>query len=131
MKVISMVSGFITNSSSVIHFFDMRLLEDTEVSEFFDTYGIHDGILGDDLWYRSQCASLLIGKEMKQDAQDALNNMEYSSNDFDLQVEDENIGVVIYGDEYTSFASELSFILDTAAAKLKNPALSGPTVDYN
>lgn len=112
MKRLSINIGFITNSSSVIHAFDQELLEDEDVKAFMIAYEIQDGFIGKNLWNRSQCGSVILTEEQRQEAIANLNDEEYGNPNIPEPV------VVIYGDEYNTLAREVCDLLSNAAKKL-------------
>lgn len=105
------VTGFVTNSSSMICWFDRKLLEHPDVRAWVDAYGIGEGFIGTDMWHRGACGSILMTLEQKADAMAELNSADYG--DFDLGDNPDEF-VVIYGDEYTSLASEFCNVLSNA-----------------
>jgi hypothetical protein len=110
--LVTVSRGFITNSSSVIHWFDQnRMLSNPKVRTFLSRYGFDDGSLpnmvGADLYSRAGCSSIATDNKTK----DVLINEVECIQGID-ELKDESIGIIIYGDEYTSFSSELSLILE-------------------
>lgn len=121
--------GFITNSSSAIHWFPKELLEDPEVRAFMSAYGIANGFVGNDLWYRSACETIALTKEQKQETKTQLGSSDYDSRmGGAVDPEDENTFVIIYGDEYSSVTSELAHLLSRVADK---KGLSHAQDEYN
>lgn len=110
--------GFITNSSSAIHWFPKELLDEPEVKAFMDAYGLGSGYVGDDLWYRSNCETIALTKEQKQEVKGQLTREDYGSRMGDtVNPDDDSQFVIIYGDEYQSVTSELAHLLSEIAAK--------------
>ncbi len=103
--------GFITNSSSAIHWFPKELLGDPDVKAFMEAYGLSSGYVGDELWNRGSCESIAITKEQLQNVNEQLSNSEYSSNPGGVNPDDDSTFVIIYGDEYQSVTSELASLL--------------------
>lgn len=111
-RVLQINTGFITNSSSAVHFFDPRILEHPEVKAFMDAYDIKECV-GNNMWDRGNCASLLITDGAKARAQAQLADNDYGMTGPTVTVP----GVVlIYGDEYDSVIAELCGIMRDAAA---------------
>jgi len=104
--------GFITNSSSAIHWFPKEVLENPDVKAFMEAYGLSRGHVGDDLWYRSNCDTIALTKEQKLDVSAQLSNSEYGGSiGASVDPVDDSTFVVIYGDEYQSVTSELAHML--------------------
>lgn len=121
--------GFITNSSSAIHWFPKELLEDPEVRAFMDAYGIGGGYVGNDLWYRSACETIALTKDQKQATKDQLGSSDYDSRmGSAVNPDDDSQFVIIYGDEYTCVTSELAHLLCRVADK---KGLSHSQDEYN
>lgn len=114
MKRVTINIGFVTNSSSCIHSFDKRVLEDTEVKAFLSAYGIENGYIGADLWNRATCGSFLVSQEQKDAAFEQLNEPGYGK----YAAPAANEVVVIFGDEYQEISSTLSGILSQACERL-------------
>lgn len=133
MKRVTIGIGHITNSSSVVHYFDKRLLGDPDVKAFVEAYGLGEGRVGADLWHRGHCSSYLPTKEAKHEASRRLSGDLYpfgpgAESGTSIREDDDEI-IVIYGDEYESFARDLCELLAAAAKKLKFGDLGGH--DYN
>jgi hypothetical protein len=110
--------GFVTNSSSVIHHFPVEILQDPTVKAFIESYEISKGFVGSDLWHRGQCGTFAVTQEQKKDAQRQLNSLSDDySNIPGISTEADSV-VVIYGDEYRSIASSLSYLMQQAAQKM-------------
>ena len=63
-KTLRINTGFITNSSSVVHHFPQELWEHPEVQALAKTYGLDtEGYIGKDLWNRARCESVAITQE--------------------------------------------------------------------
>jgi hypothetical protein len=123
MKRLTMGCGFITNSSSVIHYFDKVLLTDPDVAAFVAAYDLQDGLLGSEIYSRSHCSSFLVHEEMKIEARNKfrgqMESYELDTTDApSFAVDEKDVMVIVYGDEYTSFASTLCQLLVTAAERL-------------
>ena len=113
---LSINSGFITNSSSVVHGFDKELLEDPDVAAFMAKYEIQGGYVND-VWYRS-CDSIAVTPEQKQNLIEQFASSDYSPRAIPVKPDDNQI-VVVYGDEYDSLASQLCGLLSSAAKRLE------------
>lgn len=121
--------GFITNSSSAIHWFPKELLEHPDVRAFMSAYGIAGGYVGSDLWYRSACETIALTKEQKQATKEQLSSSEYSPRTGDMvNPDDDSQFVVIYGDEYQCVTMELSHLLCRIADE---KGLSHSSDEYN
>lgn len=115
---ITIGSGFITNSSSVVHYFDKSLLEDPEVAAFIKAYDLQDGIIGKEMYSRSGCSSFLPTRELKEEARRRFNAAmdDYGvESHIDFGANEDNVVTLVYGDEYYSFASILCKLLSEAA----------------
>lgn len=103
-KTITTLSiGHTANSSSRVVHVPQRLLEDhPDIRAFMEAYDLHEGLVGEDLWGRSTCDSVLLTREQKQEAKEALYSHEYSQPDRlpDFAVDDDDQAVIVYGDEY-------------------------------
>lgn len=124
-------SGFITNSSSCIHWFDKRILKDPDVKTFIKKYELGAGSVGRDLMSRSSCASLVVDqKTFLQAAADFQSGdyAEYAPSIFRPGEEYQDNVIVIYGDEYSNIFSELCHLMEDAAKRLKIPH---NCTDYN
>ena len=117
MMRVTIGSGFITNSSSVVHYFDKALLEDPEVAAIIEAYDLQDGLLGDPIYSRSHCSSFILSEGMKQQAAAELKEALEDYSMPPVAVGKPNVMVVIFGDEYSSFASLLCEILCQAAER--------------
>lgn len=109
MKQLTVNIGFITNSSSQIHWYPKEVLNHPDVKAFVEAYGIKEGYIGEDLWHRGGCSSFLTTPEQIAEAQRELTNENCSS---PLLSKGEDKIVVIYGDEYSNLTQELAYILD-------------------
>jgi len=133
--------GWVTNSSSVIHHFPRTLLQHPDVKKFFDDFGLHNGFVGTELWYRSACASIAVTEEQKTQLRNGLrfygarkdieepipDDHGYNAS---VHIEDDpNMFVVVYGDEYSGIARTLSDFLTEIAQSLKISL--PPSRDYN
>ena len=123
--------GFITNSSSVVHYYPKAILEDPEVRAFMEAYSIQDGYVGEDLWHREYCESLLLTKEQKLKEKAKFAEGTYEGTPYrHPPVDPENDEVVlIYGDEYQCITSELCDVLGRACKRLGLAGGGGD--DYN
>ena len=131
MRFVSINVGFVTSSSSVIHYFDKRLLEDPEVKAFLERYELQEGKMGRDIMRRSSCSSLLITGEQKREAWSYLCGEKYPWDKEFMPTYDapgENEFVVMYGDEYESFANILCTMLKRVQEKL---GLTNRSADYH
>lgn len=112
---ISVNTGFITNSSSVVHGFDQELLEDPDVAAFIQTYGMSEGFVGD-VWYRSE-TTFAVTPEQKQEVREAFSTSEFSSRSIPGDNDDDSV-IIVYGDEYETITSELANLLYQASQRL-------------
>jgi hypothetical protein len=124
MKRLTINIGFITNSSSVVHWLPKEILQDEEVKAFLDAYGLAGGTVGDDLWRRDTCSSFIVTPEQAEAANEQLRSSEYSA---PVEVPVDAV-TVIYGDEYSTVFAELSHVLEAAASRL---GLVGGSFEYN
>lgn len=123
--------GFITNSSSAVHWFPKELLEEPEVKTFMDAYGLNEGYVGTEMWGRSTCETVALTKAQKQEVKNKLGaEPEYGGASIVDRIDPDSDKdfVVIYGDEHCSVTSELSRLLSDAASKR---GLVCPCDDYN
>lgn len=111
---ISINSGFVTNSSSVVHYFDKGLLDHPKAVAFMEAYEIDEGFVGEDLWYRSHCDSILISKDSKEEAIKNLNSGDYANYAPSINPGGEEV-IIIYGDEYDSLAQAFAHLLKQIA----------------
>lgn len=117
--------GFITNSSSCVYYFPKEVLADPQVKSFMEAHELTQGYLGDDLWYRSSCASLLVSEEQKEKAKGILRS--YDPDDASLPessvskvIDPKSDGVyILYGDEYSDTTHILCRLMSGALAKLQ------------
>lgn len=123
---VSVNMGFITNSSSCVHWFPSKVLEHSDVKAVLDAYGAHGGWIGDDLWRRTHCDSFLVSDEQKQEAQEQADSAGYGSAP-DLAGRPGDV-VVVYGDEYDSLARLLSDVMSEACSAM---GLEWGGQDYN
>ena len=129
-KQISINIGFVTNSSSVVYHFSNELLQHPKVSAFLKAFEIEGGFVGEDLWHRSECATVAITKEQKQAVVAQLARMDSGPS---IAVDTDEF-VVIYGDEYQSIASALMDVIGQALVEEKGGTqwdLIGRGQDYN
>ncbi len=124
MKTISVVSGFITNSSSVVHGCDAAIMNDERMQTLLAKYGVEKGFVGDHLFHRGHCTSFVVTEEQMKQV-----NAEFANSDYGPNVKLET-GMVyaIYGDEYVSLASEISALMHEIANEKK---LGSYQRDYN
>ena len=120
MRRLTVNIGFITNSSSVIHWFDGAILKDPEVQAFIDAYELSAGSIGENLWNRARCGSLLTTEDqfaqVREDLADEIGSNNIVQNG---GVATRNGGVaIIYGDEYATIFSELAHVMSEAAERL-------------
>lgn len=112
---LSVTSGFITNSSSVVYEFPTALMEHPEVSGFLAAYGIEKGYLNGSPWDRSQCDAVLVTQEQRVEYQNRLaEEPDYGAPHISS---DPNVLVVVHGDEHPSLATELLEVMAKAAGK--------------
>lgn len=126
MKRLTVNVGFITNSSSVVHWFPRAVLEDPEVRAFVEAYEIGGGFLGEEIWNKSACGSFVVSAEQREALRAALNDGEYGGGH---AVGGEGEVAVVYGDEYSSVASELCEVLGRACRRMG--ISDGWSHDYN
>ena len=128
MTKLMATTGFVTNSSSQVCWFDPKILEHPEVQAFIEAYGIKDGYVGKDLWHRGACGSVLVTKEQKE----AANKQMRQDSDFCPGVTinpDGQETVVIYGDEYPGdLAYEFAHLITKVHGK---GTYSVPHQEYN
>lgn len=121
---ISITSGLITNSSSVVHGFDKRLLENTKVKAFMECYGISEGYVARTIWNRGE-SCVVVSDEQKELLKRKFAASEYADEPSpgciygDHKIEDGEFAV-LYGDEYTTVASVLCDLLSEAYKEM-NP----------
>lgn len=122
--------GFITNSSSAIHWFPKEVLDDPDVKTFMEAYGLTGGYVGDDLWSRDTCESVLLNAAQHDQARTDLNSGYGDGDAGDRLVGNGADGgiTIIYGDEYESVTSELAHLLSAVAHK---KGLSHGQNEYN
>lgn len=117
-KRLSMNIGFVTNSSFAVHHFPKQLLEHPTVRAFIEAFEIRQGFIGDDLWNRSGCASVAMTKGQKAQL---VTQFQKEGNEWarppHINVDSDEV-VVIYGDEYTSVAYQLSTLMREAAQEM-------------
>lgn len=118
--------GHTTNSSSCIHFFPKEILKHPLLASFLERYEISGGFVGEDLWDRSVCDSLLLTEEQKEEADKVLNSMEV----FHPPSVVGNPGefVVIYGDEYSGIAQIFAEMCEDVCKEL---GLEHSSTEYN
>lgn len=116
MKVVTVNMGFVTNSSSCVHHFDRRVLDDPNVRAFMEAYNIQGGYVGSNLWNRSQCSSFIVTDAQRVEAQEDIAQVDFSPPS--LTVHGQDTVAVIYGDEYSDITSELCNLLRETCVKL-------------
>lgn len=116
--------GHVTNSSSCIHYLPKKVLENPVVKAFIEAYEIK-GHVGEEIWSRSRCGSILLTQEDKIKANHEMMREEYGK-PLDCSNEDEFI--VIYGDEYHGIENVFAHLCNDVAVKL---GLSTHSNEYN
>jgi hypothetical protein len=124
--------GFVTNSSSVVYHFPVAVLEDPTVQAFLNAFEVSGGFVGADMWHRGACASFAVTRDQKEE----LNRQFNSINNGEEQVYsdvpqvplDDGTVTLVYGDEYTSLASNLAHLLQEVARRM---GISVGGRDYN
>jgi hypothetical protein len=122
-KRLSMNIGFVTNSSFAVHHFPRQLLEHPDVRAFIEAFEISQGFIGSELWNRSACSTVAMTKEQKAQI---VTQFKGEAGDDEwmrppaIDVESDDV-VIIYGDEYTSLAQQLSNLMGKAAEKMNLP----------
>lgn len=125
---ISLVSSFVTNSSSVVHGYDRKALDHPEVKAFMKAYGIEEGYVGDDLFCRSTCESIVITDSQKYEVSITTDDDGCYAG---LPVSnDPNTFFLIYGDEYNGAAQELNCLLGDIEQR-ENVTFRTFSSDYN
>lgn len=114
---LSATLGFITNSSSAIHHFPREVLDHPTVQHFLKTFEIEGGFVSDNLWHRGECTTVAITQEQKAEVRRQLVENEYDARAPAIDVESDEV-VVIYGDEYTSIASQFADLCCQALAEV-------------
>jgi len=104
---LTFTSGFITNSSSVIHGFPRELLEHPHVKEFMQKYGVTGGMMPRDVWNRAACTAILVTDEQVNAVRKSMTSDNYGGHIPDTP----GLFFVIYGDEYESIAEDLSELI--------------------
>lgn len=105
-KQVSVTLGFITNSSSVVHHFPRELFEDARVQAFMEAFAAQDGFVGDNMWHRGRCTTVAMTRDQKAIVAHQMRHNEYDAKGPEIDVESDDV-VVVYGDEYTTVASQL------------------------
>jgi len=121
--------GFITNSSSVIFHFPLSLLQHPDVVAVLTAFGVTGGVVGDNLWSRDHCASLLVTPEQKAKALDELLGNEYSKPEGTEALLNQEGVVLVYGDEYDSLPRLLCTMMRDLAETLGVPLME--SVGFN
>jgi len=122
MKQIIANTGFVTNSSSQICWFDSKVLENEKVKAFMATFGIENGYVGEELWRRDTCGSVILTKAQKEDANMQLEREDYGGGIGILPTESDV--VLIYGDEY---AGDIAYILAQIIREVQKDAEKNST----
>ena len=122
---LSMNIGFVTNSSFAVHHFPQQVLENPAVRGFLRAFEISQGFIGADLLNRSRCGTVAMTKKQKRDVAETFNNEFPQDPDElfqapDIDVKSNDI-LIIYGDEYTSLAHNLSRLMEEAAKEMGLP----------
>jgi|SRR3989338_1811666 len=128
MRRIMATTGFVTNSSSQVCWFDPKLLENEEVQAFLRAYGIENGYVGSDLWGRSTCGSFVLTKEQREEVNKGMKyGFEYCAG-VTLDPEDPSI-VTIYGDE---FDGDIAYELTKLLCRIQGKGVYDvPHTEYN
>lgn len=113
MKRLTINVGFITNSSSAIHWFDKKVLEAPEVKAFLEAYAIN-GYVGN-VWERSRCDTFAPDRKTKEQLVEAF-SQEPEWHAPGINPGDDDV-VVIYGDEYDSLTKTLCELLASVARR--------------
>lgn len=116
--------GHTTNSSSCIHFFPKEILKHPLLASFLERYEISGGFVGEDLWMRSTCDSILLTEDQKEEADKDLNSLEGSPS----VVGNPGEFVVIYGDEYSGIAQIFAEMCEDVCKEL---GLEHSSTEYN
>ena len=127
--VLQINTGFITNSSSQVCFFDRKLLDDPEIKAFLEAFSVSGGYIGPNLWHRGNCGSVLITQEQKEKARKELEELEegfFSSYAPSVDGGEDTI-TIIYGDEYSD---DLAYILSRKLTALLNDGRQIGDEDY-
>jgi len=135
---LTVTSGFITNSSSVIYHFDARILEHPKVKRFLEAYELNKGYVGSEIWNREDCMTLAMTKEQKEEAHRGFNSINgwdifkdddsfrYNPDDY---IDVNNSGpIIIYGDEYDHITHTVCELMRQASEEL---GLNFGGRDYN
>lgn len=130
-KRITINIGFITNSSSVVHWFPRQVLDDPDVQAFLRAYEIEDGYVGSDLWARNQCGSFVVTKEQRLEMNEKMvldwgDGQDTHGPKADVDSDDV---LVVYGDEHHEISLILSGILARACKRLG--ITPGGSASYN
>jgi len=107
---LTFTSGFITNSSSVIHGFPRELLDHPHVKEFMQKYGVTGGMMPRDVWNRSACTAILVTDEQVKAVQKKMTQTDFEDCSGNLP-NMPGLFFVIYGDEYDSIAADLARLI--------------------
>ncbi|NBQ71019.1 MAG: hypothetical protein EBU46_20185 [Nitrosomonadaceae bacterium] len=119
-------TGFITNSSSCVHWFDRRVLKDPQVKQFIDKFELADGEVGSDLMNRSSCGSFIPNAKRHAEAIGQVQGSDYAP-PIKPEYDDSQV-ITIYGDEYQTVFSILTGLMREAAERLK---VNHQGADYN
>ena len=123
---LSITSGFITNSSSVIYNFPNEMLEFPEVKALFRFYNISmtDGLIPADVWHRSvEGDTVVFNREQKQILVDQTKDMFGDFEDMqDMRIptfnpEDDSTFTLIASDEAGTIVLAMIHKLDAIARK--------------
>jgi hypothetical protein len=114
--------GFVTNSSSVVYHFPVEVLSDPTIQAFLNAFEISGGFVGAEMWHRGACASFAVTREQKEELNRKFNSIndgeEVSYTNVPQAPLDDNTVTLVYGDEYTSLASNLTHLLREAAKRM-------------
>ena len=98
--------GFITNSSSVVHYLPPELWNHPKIKALFELYG-GDGYVGNYMASRVGCETVAVTPEQKEQALHEYRDVFESG--FSLSSTEKETGaVIIFGDEYQSLPQLLS-----------------------
>lgn len=108
MEMITSISlGFVTNSSSAVYHIPRQIMEHPEVQAFLKVWDIRDGVMPEDLWYRTSCTTIAMTPEQKRQVRDKFHEDGYEEYHAPgIDTEDDST-LVIFGDEHASIAKAL------------------------
>jgi len=125
---LSINTGFITNSSSVVYHFPEELLEDPEVKAVLDAYGVSGGFISGNLYNRETCDTFAVTEEQKTIVANDLKSDLGPGPAIDITGA---TIVVVHGDEYTGLASMLASLLYKTLYRLDGHTERLEHVEYN